>query len=222
MSVIYCVEDDTSIRELIIYAVQSIDVDISGFANASEFEKQMSINLPDMILLDIMLPDKDGIQLLNELKANSSTNKIPIIIITAKTLKSDKIKSFELGADDYVTKPFSVLELISRIKAVLRRSGLYNENVFNHCGIKLDNAARTVFIDKRPISLTYKEFELLLLLLKSQGHAVKREELLNTIWGYDYEGETRTLDVHIRSLRHKMGEKGSLIETVRNVGYKLK
>lgn len=221
MSRIYCVEDDESIRDLISYAVKSSGIEIESFKNATEFEKKLSQQIPDLILLDIMLPDKDGIQILRELRTNSATKKIPVIIITAKNLESDKVKGFDLGADDYVTKPFSVLELLSRIKAVLRRSGLLDDNTIEYNGIKIDNAGRQVSVDGQQISLTYKEFELLYSLLKEKGNAVRREVLLNKIWGYDYEGETRTLDVHIGSLRHKMGEKGKLIETVRNVGYRI-
>ncbi len=223
MSRIYCVEDDESIRDLISYAVKSSGIDIISFENAAGFEEALKAGLPDMVLLDIMLPDKDGIQLLKELRADEPTKNIPVIIITAKDLESDKIKGFDLGADDYVTKPFSILELISRIKAVLRRSGTYkpDDNIIEYNGIKLNNSGRLVSVDGKNISLTYKEFELLYSLLKERGNAVRRETLLNKIWGYEYEGETRTLDVHIGSLRHKMGDKGKMIETVRNVGYKI-
>lgn len=222
MSRIYCVEDDESIRELITYAVKSSGIDIDGFENAAEFEKALSGKIPDMILLDIMLPDKDGIRILKEIRANPQTKNIPIIIITAKNLESDKIKGFDLGADDYVTKPFSVLELISRIKAVLRRAGGRQDNIIEYNGIRIDDAGRRISVDGKDISLTYKEFELLYCLLSEKGNAVRRETLLNKIWDYEYEGETRTLDVHIGSLRRKMGEKGRMIETVRNVGYRIK
>lgn len=221
MSIIYCIEDDESIRELISYAVKSSGIDIKSFENAAEFEIGMKEQKPDMVLLDIMLPDKDGIQILKDLRSDISTMKIPVIIITAKNLESDKIRGFDLGADDYVTKPFSVLELISRIKAVLRRSGDAAPSIIKYNGITIDNAKRLVLADGKNISLTYKEFELLYNLLNEKGNAVKREDLLNKIWGYEYEGETRTLDVHIGSLRHKLGDRGKIIETVRNVGYKI-
>ena len=203
MDLIYCVEDDEGIRDLITYAVKSAGFEAEGFESASDFEKRLGERLPSMVLLDIMLPDKDGIAIL-------------------KGTESDKVKGFEYGADDYVTKPFGVMELISRIKAVLRRSGPQaGSDIIEYKGIILDNQSRNVKVDGKDIAITFKEFELLKYLLKNKGTVVPREVLLEKIWGYHFEGESRTLDVHIGSLRHKLGEKGKCIETIRNVGYKI-
>lgn len=221
MQMIYCVEDDDGIRELISYAVKNSGMDAREFANASELEKALEEQLPSMILLDIMLPDKDGIEILTDLRNNPSTKNLPIILITAKNGEMDKVKGLNLGADDYVTKPFSVLELISRIKAVLRRTEREPAESNDFHGIVMDVLSHSVTVDGTDVQLTYKEFELLSCLFEKQGQVIKREFLLHKIWGFDFEGETRTLDVHIGSLRHKLGDKGKHIETVRNVGYKL-
>lgn len=221
MHKIFCVEDDEGIRELITYAVKSAGFDAEGFENAGDFEKRLGECMPAMTLLDIMLPDKDGVEILKDIRANEATKNMPVIIITAKGTESDKVKGFECGADDYVTKPFSVMELISRIKAVLRRTGQLNEEIIDYQGITLDNQSRSVKADGKIIPVTFKEFELLKYLMKHKGTVVPREMLLEKIWGYHFEGESRTLDVHIGSLRHKLGEKGKCIETIRNVGYKI-
>lgn len=221
MQMVYCVEDDDGIRELIAYAIKSSGLEVCEFPNGAEFEAALQKQIPDLALLDIMLPDKDGIEILKELRSNDATKYLPVIILTAKNSELDKVKGLNLGADDYITKPFSVLELISRIKAVLRRSEKHEvkENTYN--GIMIDSSSRTVKVDGEEVQLTYKEFELLNCLMENKGSVVNREYLLKTIWGYHFEGETRTLDVHIGSLRHKLGDKGSYIETVRNVGYRL-
>lgn len=221
MERIYCVEDDEGIRDLIVYAVKSAGFDAEGFENAAAFEKRVKDVMPSMVLLDIMLPDKDGIDVLKEIRSNEQTKNLPVIMITAKGTESDKVKGFENGADDYVTKPFGVMELISRIKAVLRRSNIIGGDIIEYKGITLDNQSRKVSVDGEDITVTYKEFELLKYLLKNKGMVVTREILLEKIWGYHFEGESRTLDVHIGSLRHKLGDKGRCIETVRNVGYKI-
>lgn len=221
MDLIYCVEDDADIRNLIIYALKSSGFEAAGFENAAEFERKISENQPSLVLLDIMLPDKDGIAMLKDLRANSITASLPVIMLTAKGTELDKVKGFEYGADDYVTKPFGVMELISRIKAVLRRTGGSSGNIINYKGIVLDIGSRTVEVDGKGVAVTFKEFELLRYLLTHKGKVVPREVLLENIWGYHFEGESRTLDVHIGSLRHKLGEKGKCIETIRNVGYKL-
>lgn len=174
-----------------------------------------------MVLLDIMLPDKDGISILKDIRTNEATKHLPVIMITAKGTESDKVKGFEYGADDYVTKPFGVMELISRIKAVLRRSSVVNSDVIDYKGILLDNQSRSVKVDGEEVTITFKEFELLKYLMMHKGTVVSRELLLEKIWGYHFEGESRTLDVHIGSLRHKLGSKGKCIETIRNVGYKI-
>lgn len=220
MDRIFCVEDDESIRDLILYALKSAGFEAEGFESAKDFEARLSECVPSMALLDIMLPDKDGIKILKDLRASYSTRNIPVIMITAKGTESDKVKGFDCGADDYITKPFGVMELISRIKAVLRRSGNMN-SALEWGGIAVDERSRAVTVDGENITVTYKEFELLKYLLENRGSVVPREMLLDKIWGYRFEGESRTLDVHIGSLRHKLGEKGKLIETIRNVGYKI-
>lgn len=221
MDRIYCVEDDEGIRELIIYAVKSAGFEVEGFETAGEFENRLKISVPSMVLLDIMLPDKDGIEILKDIRENEATKNLPVIMITAKGTEGDKVKGFENGADDYVTKPFGVMELISRIKAVLRRSSAVSSDVIDYKGIIMDNQSRSVRVDGKDITITFKEFELLKYLLTHKGTVVPREVLLEKIWGYQFEGESRTLDVHIGSLRHKLGEKGKCIETIRNVGYKI-
>lgn len=221
MEKIFCVEDDESIRELIIYAVKSAGFDAEGFDCAKSFEARLVECVPSMALLDIMLPDKDGIKILQDIRADRKTRSLPIIMITAKGTESDKIKGFDCGADDYITKPFSVMELISRIKAVLRRSSAQSADIIEHNGIVLDAKSRTVTSGGENVTVTYKEFELLRCLLINRGSVVPRSMLLEKIWGYHFEGESRTLDVHIGSLRHKLGEQGKMIETIRNVGYKI-
>lgn len=220
MQMIYCVEDDDGIRELISYAVRNSGMDARELANGAELEDALRDRLPSMILLDIMLPDKDGIEILTDIRSNPKTKHIPVILITAKSGEMDKVKGLNHGADDYITKPFSVLELISRIKAVLRRTEPAEEEEQDFHGIDVDVLSRKVTVDGEEVQLTYKEFELLDCLIKKHGQVIKREFLLSKVWGFDFEGETRTIDVHIGSLRHKLGEKGKYIETVRNVGYK--
>ncbi len=221
MDRIYCVEDDEGIRDLITYAVKSAGFEAEGFESARSFEERLKSSVPSMVLLDIMLPDKDGIEILKDIRQNEATKNLPVIMITAKGTESDKVKGFEYGADDYVTKPFGVMELISRIKAVLRRSAAVSTDIIDYKGITLDNQSRSVKVDGKDITITFKEFELLKYLLTHRGAVVPREVLLEKIWGYHFEGESRTLDVHIGSLRHKLGEKGKCIETIRNVGYKI-
>ena len=221
MEKIFCVEDDESIRDLILYALKSAGFEAEGFESARDFEARLSEGVPSMALLDIMLPDKDGIKILRDIRANETTRSLPVIMITAKGTELDKVKGFDCGADDYVTKPFGVMELISRIKAVLRRSGVSTETALEYDGIALDAKSRTLTVDGESVEVTYKEFELLRLLLENRGTAVERGVLLDKIWGYHFEGESRTLDVHIGSLRHKLGDKGALIKTIRNVGYKI-
>ncbi len=221
MNSIFCVEDDEGIRDLITYAVKSAGFTVEGFESAAEFEKRLKSYMPSMVLLDIMLPDKDGIQILKDIRKNDATKNLPVILITAKGTESDKVKGFEHGADDYVTKPFGVMELISRIKAVLRRSNAAGADIIDYKGITLNNQSRSVKVDGEDVTITFKEFELLKYLMTHKGTVVPREVLLEKIWGYHFEGESRTLDVHIGSLRHKLGAKGKCIETIRNVGYKI-
>lgn len=221
MSMIYCVEDDEGIRELIIYAVKSAGFQAEGFESAAAFSDRLKTAVPSMVLLDIMLPDKDGIEVLKDIRSNESTEKLPVIMITAKGTESDKVKGLDSGADDYVTKPFGVVELISRIKAVLRRSSDTEDDIIDYKGIVLNSSKRSVSVDGEEITVTYKEFELLRYLLMHRGTVVTRERLLEKIWGYHFEGESRTLDVHVGNLRHKLREKGKCIETIRNVGYRI-
>lgn len=225
---IYCVEDDETIQEMLIYALQTSDFEAEGFESAKNFYQKIEENIPDLILLDIMLPDEDGFSILKKLKENPRTKKIPVILLTAKSSEYDKVMGLDIGADDYVTKPFGVLELLSRIKAVLRRSSKEEQRSqdFGETmivgNITLDNKKRTVLIDNIPIFLTYKEFELLKFMMKNKGIVLTREQLLNRIWGYDYEGESRTVDVHMASLRQKLGNSNILLKTVRGVGYQMR
>ncbi len=222
MPTIYCVEDDENIRELIVYALKNSNFDAVGFENAEEFYLALNKSVPDLVLLDIMLPGEDGLSILKKLKSQSATEYIPVMMITAKTSEYDKVIGLDMGADDYITKPFGVMELISRVKALLRR---VNRNkptgIISLNNITLDYDKRLVTVDDSPIQLTYKEFELLYYLLKNQNIVLSRDNILNEIWGFDFEGETRTVDVHIGALRQKLGKSGQLIQTIRNVGYKI-
>lgn len=219
---IYCVEDDRSIRELIIYALKSNGYEAIGFSEGRPFLKALESRLPALILLDIMLPGEDGIEILKKLKASPKTRHIPVIMLTAKSAEYDKVLGLDNGADDYITKPFGIMEFLSRVKAVLRRSG----NVSNSS--ELSTGRLTMYIDRhvvladgKEVALTFKEFELLKYLLENAGIVLTRDKLLEEVWGYEYEGETRTVDVHIRTLRQKLGEAGSVIETVRGIGYRI-
>lgn len=219
---IYCVEDDMNIRELVAYALKTSGYEAIGFENAAEFYKGLKDGNPDLILLDIMLPDEDGISILKKLRAKNEYKDIPVIMLTAKSTEYDKVKGLDVGADDYVTKPFGVMELISRIKAVLRRSQKSISTDMMVLGdIRLDIQKHEVTVSGKVVVLTYKEFELLTYLMKNQGIVLSRDKILEVIWNYDYEGESRTVDVHIGSLRQKLGSSGNMIETVRGVGYKM-
>ena len=223
MTSIYCVEDDSSIRELIIYTLNASGFSAVGFESSDSFFPALEASLPDLVLLDIMLPGKDGMEILRMLRESSVTKDIPVILLTAKSDRIDKIKGLDSGADDYITKPFDVLELISRIKAVLRRSNKEDrerESLSVGC-IKIIPAAYKVFVNNKEVALTYKEFELLRLLAENKNSVLSRNTLMNKVWGTDFEGETRTVDVHIGTLRQKLGSAGQLIETVRNVGYRV-
>jgi len=221
--VIFVVEDDPNIRELVTYTLQSTGFDACGFENGSEFLKALSDGeKPELVLLDIMLPGEDGLEILKKLKNSSKTKDIPVIMVTAKGSEYDKVVGLDSGADDYVTKPFGMMELISRIKAVLRRSGKQQDKTkLSVGGISLDTKKHEVKVDGEQVVLTLKEFELLEKLMRNQGIVLTRDQLLTEIWGYDFDGETRTVDVHIRTLRQKLGEQGSLVKTVRGVGYRI-
>lgn len=220
---IYCVEDDSSIRELIIYALQSTGLEAKGFANGKDFFQGMDKQLPSLILLDIMLPGQNGLDILKQLKIKPDTREIPVIMLTAKSTEYDKVLGLDSGADDYITKPFGVMELISRVKAVLRRVYPKTETCreISIDGLKLNIDKHMVHAKGKEITLTFKEFELLKYLMQNKGIVLTRDKLLEIIWGYDYKGETRTVDVHIRTLRQKLGDCGLLIETVRGVGYRM-
>ena len=215
---IYIVEDDRNIQEIEIFALKNSGYQAVGFETAKEFYGALSEKLPELILLDIMLPDEDGLEIVAKLRRRPETKKLPIIMVTAKSTEIDKVKGLDVGADDYLTKPFGVMELIARVKAVLRRT--MEEDKFLTLGdIFLDDEKHMVYVKDVPCSLTFKEYELLKLLLHNAGIVVTREIILERVWGIDFEGESRTLDMHIRTLRQKLGEAGSMIRTVRNVGY---
>lgn len=219
---IYFLEDDNSINEAILYSLKNSGFEVKGFNRPSDFWKAMDEEIPDLVLLDIMLPEEDGLSILRKLRNNSETAKISVIMVTAKDSEYDKIIGLDSGADDYMTKPFSMMELISRIKALLRRM----QNDYVNKEIKIGNLSvnpekHLVNAAGKNITLTYKEYQLLLHLMQNKGIVFSREKLLNKIWGYDFDGENRTVDVHIRTLRTKLGECGAMIETVRGFGYKI-
>lgn len=221
---IYLLEDDTSIQKFVSYALKNAGFEIQGFETPSAFWGAMKKQKPDLLLLDVMLPEEDGITILNKLRSVEDTKKLPVIMLTAKGTEYDRIIGLDSGADDYVAKPFSIMELISRIKAVLRRSGNDEEKgaeEYTAGSISMDVAKHVVKVDGKEVKLTYKEFELLAMLMKHKEKVFGREEILEKIWGYDFDGENRTVDVHIRTLRTKLGEAGNIIETVRGIGYKV-
>lgn len=221
MALIYVVEDDKSIQEIESFALANVGYRVEGFGTALEFREAMKKELPDLILLDVMLPDEDGLSIVKRLRADKETVMIPVLMVTAKTTELDKVKGLDIGADDYMTKPFGIMELISRVKALLRRSSAAEDRdkVLKLGAIVLDREKHAVTVDRQPCELTYKEYELLKLLLKNAGIVTTREVILDRIWGTDFEGESRTLDMHIKTLRQKLGTAGSMIKTVRNVGY---
>ena len=219
---IYLVEDDESIRELVVYTLKSQGMDAKGFERPSLFWKELEKEVPALILLDIMLPEEDGISILGKLRKKSATRDLPIIMMTAKGTEYDKVLGLDSGADDYITKPFGMMELVSRVKAVLRRSNRNEKKDEIVIGqLKIYPNKHKVKSCGNEVTLTNKEFKLLCLLVESKGNVLNRDQLLTNIWGYDFDGETRTVDVHIRSLRQKLGECGKLIETVRGIGYRI-
>ncbi|MEA5011496.1 MAG: response regulator transcription factor [Angelakisella sp.] len=224
MERIYCVEDDESIRELTLYALRSSGFEVQGFERGSEFFAAAKIAKPDLLLLDIMLPDEDGLSILARIRADAELARLPVILLTAKSTEFDKVKGLDSGADDYVAKPFGVMELLSRVRAVLRRTMSEPEskqNILESDGISVDMARRVAHVDGTEVVLTYKEFELLAFLLRNRDLALSRDKLMEAVWGFDFEGESRTVDMHIKSLRQKLGNRGDCIQTVRGVGYKL-
>ena len=220
MALIYIVEDDVNIREIESFALKNSGYTIEDFACAKDFFARIRDKVPDLVLLDIMLPDEDGLEIVKKLRKKAETRMVPIIMVTAKTSEMDKVKGLDIGADDYLTKPFGVMELISRTKALLRRSlHMSEEKLLSIGDIFLDDEKRMVYVHDVPCELTYKEYELLKLLMANAGVVTSRENILEQVWGTDFEGESRTLDMHIKTLRQKLGASGGMIKTVRNVGY---
>ena len=219
---IWCVEDDASIREIELYTLRSTGFEARGFEDGGAFLAALETERPEIVILDVMLPGMDGVELLRRMKAAAHLANIPIIMATAKGAEYDKIQSLDLGADDYLVKPFGMMEMVSRVKAVLRRCRpTPAAKQLTASGLTVDLEERTVTADGARIPLTYKEFELLRLFLSRPGVAFTREQLLSDIWGVDYAGETRTVDMHIKTLRQKLGDYGRMIETVRHIGYRL-
>ena len=219
MALIYIVEDDESIREIESIALKNSNYIVSAFENAKEFYKKLDELVPDLILLDVMLPDESGYDIVRKLRKRPATQDIPIIMVTAKTTEMDMIKGFDGGADDYIKKPFSIMELITRVKALLRRTAKEEPKLLKLDDLVIDHDRHVVTVNNEPVDLTYKEYELLRLLMGSQGIVMTREVIMRSVWDTDFEGETRTVDMHIKTLRHKLGDYGSRIKTVRNVGY---
>lgn len=226
MALIYIVEDDKNIQEIESYALKNSGYEVEEFDRARTFESRLLEHQPDLVLLDIMLPDKDGLEVLKKIRRNPDTKRLPVIMVTAKSTELDKVKGLDNGADDYITKPFGIMELISRVKAILRRSKHEEEERNMELReILLDTEKRMVYLKQDegavPCELTYKEFELLKLFLQNAGIVMTRETLMERVWGVDFEGESRTLDMHIKTLRQKLGDAGKYIKTVRNVGYRI-
>ena len=219
---IYCVEDENNIRELLIYTLETTGFSARGMADGKELRAALKEELPDLILLDIMLPGEDGYSILERLKASQETKDIPVIMVTAKEAEYDKVRGLEAGADDYITKPFGMMEFVARVKAVLRRSSKQEEDrelIYDE--LKLSVGKHKVYWKNEKVELTRKEFELLQYLMENKGLVMTRNQILCHVWGYDFDGETRTVDVHVRTLRQKLGDAGNLIETVRGVGYRI-
>lgn len=219
---IYIVEDDTAIKELESYALINSEFSVEGFERGKELFDALTMKIPALILLDIMLPDEDGIHILKKIRSTMAYRDIPIIMVTAKTTEIDAVKGLDMGADDYITKPFGVMELISRVKAVLRRTQkAEHQQILIYKNIVIDEAQHKVFVDNEEIELTYKEYEVLKLLIINKGIVLTRDKIMESIWGYDFEQGNRTVDVHIQSLRKKIKSAGVHIKTIRNVGYKV-
>ena len=219
---IYFLEDDNNIRNFVIYALNNTGLEAEGFETPAKFWEAMKNEMPDLLLLDIMLPGEDGISILKKIRNNGRTRKLPVIMLTAKGTEYDKVLGLDSGADDYVSKPFGTMELISRIKALLRRTGNDDEPAeYRRGSLYVCPSKHIVRVDDKDVTLTLKEFELLCFLFKNNGMVLTRDEILSHIWGYEFDGESRTVDVHIRTLRSKLGDAGKYIETVRGIGYKM-
>jgi two-component system alkaline phosphatase synthesis response regulator PhoP len=220
MALVYIVEDDIDIREMETYALKSAGLSVDAFADSERFFETLAVRLPDMVLLDIMLPGRDGLEVLKELRESPATQTLPIMMVTAKTSEADRVKGLDSGADDYLIKPFGIMELVSRCKALLRRANRLMP-VLAYETIEMDDERHRVTADGVDVELTFKEYALLKYLLENSGTAVTRERLMDAVWGFAFTGETRTVDMHIKTLRKKLGPSGALILTVRNVGYQL-
>lgn len=223
---IFIVEDDENIRDMEGYALKNSGYEVRGFSDGASMLSELEVTLPKLILLDIMLPGDDGLMILRKIRANDRTKKIPIMMVTAKTTELDKVRGLDMGADDYLAKPFGIMELVSRVKALLRRSETVESAhkgrpCLSFGGISMDDSSRRVTASGEEVDLTYKEYELLKFLLLNSNIVMSRERILSEVWGFDYEGESRTVDMHIKALRQKLGESGSAIKTVRSVGYKI-
>ena len=219
---IYFLEDDNNIRNFVIYALNNTGLEAEGFETPEKFWEAMKNEMPDLLLLDIMLPGEDGISILKKIRNNGRTGKLPVIMLTAKGTEYDKVLGLDSGADDYVSKPFGTMELISRIKALLRRTGNDDEPAeYRRGSLYVCPSKHIVRVDDKDVTLTLKEFELLCFLFKNNGMVLTRDEILSHIWGYEFDGESRTVDVHIRTLRSKLVDAGKYIETVRGIGYKI-
>lgn len=219
---IYCVEDERNIRELLVYTLETTGFLARGCSDSRELREALKEKTPDLILLDIMLPGEDGYEILSKLKSSPDTREIPVIMVTAKEAEFDKVRGLDAGADDYITKPFGMMEFVARIKAVLRRSARHSEGKELKCGaLSVLVGRHEVRFEGNKIELTRKEFELLQYLLENKGLVMTRNQILLRVWGYDFDGETRTVDVHVRTLRQKLGEAGNMIETIRGVGYRI-
>lgn len=220
MSLIYIVEDDENIREIETFALKNSGYTVASFESAKNFYKKISEKVPDLVMLDIMLPDEDGLEIIRKLRNMQSTKKVPIIMVTAKGTEIDKVKALDIGCDDYMTKPFGIMELISRVKALIRRSSDINKEEYIHLGdIFIDDKKRSVYEKNKLCEFTFKEYELLKLLISNVGTVMTREVIMQKVWGTDFEGESRTIDMHIKTIRKKLGESGTRIKTIRNVGY---
>lgn len=219
---IFCVEDDRDIRELVVYTLQTAGFEAIGLPNGEELFHRLKMELPELILLDIMLPGEDGVSLLKKLRSGSETAEVPVIMATAKGTEYDKVIGLDLGADDYIVKPFGMMEMVSRVKAVLRRSAKESKEIIRVGEIRMDLGRREVSAGGTLLKLTLKEFDLLRLLMENEGRVFSRDQILNIVWGIGFVGESRTVDVHIGTLRTKLGTYGKYIETVRGVGYRLR
>lgn len=218
---IWCVDDDNAIRDIEVYTLETTGFKARGFTDGASMLEEIENELPELIILDIMLPGEDGVEILRKLRSDPRTKNLPVIMATAKGTEMDKIQSLDIGADDYLVKPFGVMEMVARVKAVLRRCERYDENELKVGNISMNETKHIVTADGAKVTLTLKEFEMLKLFLQNPGRVLSRDRLLSEIWGIDYTGESRTVDVHIKTLRQKLGESGRMIETVIGVGYRL-